>query len=158
MKGTRWGVHVWVVDGTLGLTERVGNLLMRNTRTLTGKVTAINMFKLGEGAYASKDEEGKCEVYRNKIQEEYDGCVLGSKVPRDPPIRGLFGEARIDLIEGAVPVRQKPYMLHGERLEAHKTCAQDWIDRGYIEPIPGGKENSEWLSMTSPVPKKNPGE
>ena len=64
----------------------------------------------------------------------------------------------VDLIEGATPVRQKPFVLHGERLEAHKKITQEWIDNGYIEPIPGGKENSEWLSMTFPVPKKNPGE
>jgi hypothetical protein len=156
MQGTKWGVHAYLVDGTVGFTERVENMLQKK-REVWGK-SQINMFKLGEGNKVEKEEDERIQGYSQKILEEYSGGVLSSKVPKDPPVRGLFGEARIDLIDGAIPVRQKPFVLHGERLEAHKKITQEWIDNGYIEPIPGGKENSEWLSMTFPVPKKGPGE
>ena len=56
------------------------------------------------------------------------------------------------------PCDKKPFVLHGERLEAHKKVTLDWLENGFIEAIPGGKENAEWLSMTFPVPKKTPGE
>ena len=73
-------------------------------------------------------------------------------------MRGKHGYAYIPLKEGATPTRQKPFVLHGERLEAHKQVVKDWLDNGYIEPAEGGPGKSEWLSMTFPVPKKNPGE
>ena len=140
MPGTKLGVHAYLVDGTLGLTDRVANKLKSDTKKVSGKITPVNMFKFGEQGKTGWDDEGKVEEYRKKIHEDFDGTVLGSKVPRDPPIRGLFGEARIDLVDGATPVRQKPFVLHGERLEAHKKVTLDWLENGFIEPIPGGKE------------------
>jgi len=154
--GTRWGVHAYLVNGTVGMSGRVLNMLETETGKALQRLTTINMFKLGEGHQVVGDEEKRVEVYRAKIKEDFDGAVFGSKVPKDPPVRGLFGEARIDLKEGATPVRQKPFVLHGERLEAHKKVTKDWIENGFIEPIPGGKANAEWLSMTFPVPKKDP--
>ena len=103
-------------------------------------------------------EEERIEGFRKRIHETYDGTALGSTVPKNPPKRGPFGEAFIPLKEGAIPTRQKPFVLHGERLEAHKTVTKEWLENGYLEPIEGGPGKSEWLSMTFPVPKKNPGE
>ncbi len=48
--------------------------------------------------------------------------------------------------------------MFGGKLEAHTKVTQEWVDNGYIEPVKGGAGKAGWLSMTFPVPKKNPGE
>ena len=84
----------------------------------------INTFKFGERSEVEKEEEERIQFYSQKILQEYEQVVLSKQVHKDPPIRGKFGETRIHLIEGAKPMRQKPFVLPGERLEAHKTITQ----------------------------------
>ena len=103
-------------------------------------------------------EEERVEELRKKIFADYEGKVLDNRVPRDPPNRGPFGTAHIYLKPGAQPTRQKVYTMFGEKLEAHKQVTKKWIENGYIEPVKGGAGKAGWLSMTFPVPKKNPGE
>ena len=88
----------------MDLTSRVLNMLEVDTEKSEGKLTSVNMFKLGDG-HQSEGEEQRVEACRQKVKEDYEGAVFGSKVPKDPHKRGLFGEARIDLKEGATPVR-----------------------------------------------------
>jgi hypothetical protein len=79
--------------------EHVGN---RNWKGLA-KVDDHPHVQVGHQVVGN--EEKRVDVYRAKIKEDFDGAVFGSKVPKDPPVRGLVGEARIDLKEGATPVR-----------------------------------------------------
>ena len=101
----------------------------------------------------SPETEEKISAYREAIRKDYEGTVLRSTVFPDPPERGRFGYAYIPLKEGAVPVRQKPFFMHGERREALDKITQNWLEMKFIEP-PSSK-NSEWLSQTFPVPKKS---
>ena len=111
-----------------GCDGRVLNVVEADTKKYGEKFITINIFKLGECHQNEGEEQKMAEVYRQKLKEDYDGAVFGSKVPKDPPLRGTFGEARIDLKEGAVPVRQKPLLLHVERFEAHKKVTRiGWI-------------------------------
>ena len=68
-------------------------------------------------------------------------------------MRGLHGQAFITLKEGAIPQRQRPYKQHGEKDEAMKKIAQDWLDKKFIEPPTA--ENCEWLCQAFAVPKKS---
>ena len=106
------------------------------------------MEKLPEGW----DKE-RIENLRAKLHEDYDGTALRDEIEPDPPVRGLFGYAYIPLQENAVPTRQKPFQMYGERQEAFKQIVTDWIDKKFIErPQKGGVE---WLSQGFAVPKKS---
>jgi len=59
MQGTKWGVHAYLVDGTVGFTERVVNMLQKK-REVCGK-SQINMFKLGEGNKVEKEEDERIQ-------------------------------------------------------------------------------------------------
>jgi hypothetical protein len=78
------------VDGTVGFTERVVNMLQKK-REVCGK-SQINMFKLGEGNKVEKEEDERIQRYSQKILEEYSGGVLSSKVPKDPPCVDFSGK------------------------------------------------------------------
>ena len=73
MKGTRWGVHAYLVDGTLELTERVVDVLQGERED---EPVEINMFKLGERNQVEKEEEERIQVYRQKILQYCDEVVL----------------------------------------------------------------------------------
>ena len=62
----------------------------------------------------------RLENLRKKIHEDYDGVDLCDEVHPDPPERGMYGYAYINLKENAIPQRQKPFYQHGERYEAMK--------------------------------------
>ena len=81
MRGTRWGVHAYLVDGTRGLTERVVDMLQSEKEE---EPVEINMFKVGERSEVEKEEEGKIQVYCHKVFQEYDQVVLSKQVPKDP--------------------------------------------------------------------------
>jgi hypothetical protein len=102
-----------------------------------------------------KEEDPRIVEFRKKIETDYEGVVLGSEIPQDPPKRGPYGEAYIPLIESFVPTRTRPFQMFAEKGEAHKKIAQDWIDRHFIEKPPTGTV-VEWLSPSLTVPKKNP--
>ena len=62
----------------------------------------------------------RIEKMRENIHRDYDGVVLREEIVPDPPVRGMFGYAHIPLLENAIPQRQKPFCMHGERQEAYK--------------------------------------
>ena len=150
LRSTRWGVWAYLVDGSLSQISWQG--LWKGTKGKKQLQAAISMFSVR--STLEEPEEERLETIRRRLMEDYSGTVLTSTIPKDPPKRGPHGEAKILLREGAIPVRQKPFMLHGEKAEGHKKVVQEWLDNGYLE-LAG---DSEWLSMTFPVPKKNPGE
>ena len=98
-------------------------------------------------------EDPRMETFQKLLHEEFDGSSLGTYPPFDPPVRNRYGYASIPLKADAVPTRSKPFVMHGERQEAHKIVTEDWENRGYIERQVKG--NCEWLSQTFVVPKKS---
>jgi hypothetical protein len=96
----------------------------------------------------------RLESLRQKIHADFDGTALRTDLIPDPPVRGRYGYAFIPLQENAVPERQKPFQLYGERQEALRKIVDEWIEKKFIErPTKGGVE---WLSQAFPVPKKSP--
>ena len=103
--------------------------------------------------FPSEDaEEAWVEEYRKKIHETYDGIVLREEVIPDPPVRGKYGYAKILLKPDAVPQRQKPFSMHGERNEAMKTITKQWESAKFIEKPTGPVE---WVCQAFAVPKKS---
>ena len=95
----------------------------------------------------------KTEEAKSKLLAEFAKDVLSGKLQKDPPVRGPFGMARIELMPGAAPRRQRSFKMVGEREEALKEILEDYIKRGWLEP-----SFSEWGSPCFVVPKKTPGE
>jgi hypothetical protein len=46
---------------------------------------------------------------------------MGREITPNPPVRGRYGYAFIPLKENATPTRARPFVMHGEKLEAHRT-------------------------------------
>ena len=66
----------------------------------------------------------------------------------DPETRGPFGVARIELKDGAVPMKKKFFRCSGEREEAMDALITKMLDRGWIVP-----SKSEWAAQAFLVPK-----
>ena len=108
----------------------------------------------------TKTNEGKevdgerVEELRKGVHRDYDGPELGTEVFPNPPDRGPDGTAYIPLKEGAVPTRQRPFVMHGERLEGHKAVTKQWREKRFIERPPRGVQ-LKWLSTAFVVSKKD---
>ena len=61
-----------------------------------------------------------------------------------------LGEHHIDLVEGALPVRQRQYRLNPKYSLMVKEEIDRLLEAGFIYPI----NNSEWVSSIVVVPKK----
>ena len=59
-------------------------------------------------------ESQLCNERREKIFAERKDTTLSGKRVKNPSVRGLHGEAFIELKEGAKPKKQRPYENHGE--------------------------------------------
>ena len=93
------------------------------------------------------------EELRAQLLKEYGNTVFCGKTGGDPPVRGPFGEAEIVVKAGAIPVKQRPYQMTGERRAAWVARTDQLIADGKIEPGQGA-----WNSPSFPVPKKKPGQ
>ena len=89
---------------------------------------------------------------KQKILDDYASTVFTGHTTGNPPKRGAFSEAEIILRPGAVPVKQRPYQMTGERRAAWVKLTDQLIHDGKIEP-----GNGPWCSPSFPVPKKKPG-
>ena len=98
----------------------------------------------------AKPEDPQIEKYREAIFERFGKTVLTAEVIPDPPVRGPYGYAYIPLKEHAIPQREKPFKMHGEREEAHRRFTKDWMAHKFIERVEGP---SEWLPQSFVVPK-----
>ena len=96
-------------------------------------------------------EEVQAGEARERLMTEYKDRVFGTKLPKDPPVRGPanIGEASIEICPGVSAVKQRPFQLVGERREAMIKLVQGLIDEGKIE-----KGISPWCSPAFPVAKK----
>ena len=97
-------------------------------------------------------EDPRALYFREKLIEEFKGTSLSGIYPRDPPVRGPFGEAEINLKPGAEPVSVPPYRIAGERHEAHAKLVDEGVRDGKLELGKGA-----WNTPSFPVPKKKPG-
>ena len=78
---------------------------------------------------------------------------ITAEIIPDPPVRGPYGYAYIPLKENAIPQREKPFKMHGEREKAHLKVTEDWLTHKYLErPF---SSNREWLHQSFVVPKKS---
>ena len=95
----------------------------------------------------------RVQGYREEILSRYAKTVLTAEVLPDPPVRGPYGYAHITLKDNAVPQREKPFKMHGEREKAHLQVTKDWLTHNYLEkPFTG---RMEWLHQSFVVPKKS---
>ena len=80
----------------------------------------LNFF-VGSVIAADRPYEGPAvEKLREQLFEEYRDTVFSNKHNPDPPVRGPFGEATIELKPGVTPVKIRPFRIEGERLESWK--------------------------------------
>ena len=101
-------------------------------RKLKGeRVTRVH--ELIEAREGAEEDDPRVEGWKAEIMEEYGKTVLSGEIVPDPPVRGPYGYAYIQLKEGAVPQREKPFRMHGERERAHLQVTEDWITKAYLE-------------------------
>ena len=93
------------------------------------------------------------EEKKSLIMKEFGHDVLSGKLVPNPPVRGPYGEARIELLPGAAPKRARAFQLQGERGEALKKTLEEFQNLGWIEV-----SYSDWGSPAFMVPKKVQGE
>ena len=63
-------------------------------------------------------EGDEVQKRRERILQEYASSVFSGKTTGNPPVRGPYSEAEIQLKEGAIPLKQRPYQMSGERRTA----------------------------------------
>ena len=73
---------------------------------------------------------------RKAIHKDYDGAVFAKEVLPNPPIRGPYGLAFIPLKEGAIPQRTRPFVMQGEKLEAHKKLLSSGVRLILLRDLP----------------------
>ena len=124
------------------------------------KQLALHLHQIGHAdkfvssvVVANNPYEGpEIEKLRATILEEYHDTVFADKHNREPPIRGPYGEATIELKPGVTPVKQRPFRMQGERYEAWKSLIDKLEEDGKIEDGEG-----PWNSPSFPVLTKTPG-
>ena len=90
---------------------------------------------------------------RSGIVEKFKCDVLSGTLHKDPPVRGPYGEASINLKAGAKPKRMRGFQVHGPKAEALEKMVEDFTEIGWLEP-----SYSEWGSAAFVVPKKEEGQ
>jgi hypothetical protein len=101
-------------------------------------------------------EDPRVQTVRDRILSDYEDVATDKKEAReiDPANRGPFGTAKIELLPGAVPKKDRPFRLVGERATALADKVKEFEERGWIEEAPA----SEWAARAFVVPKPTPGE
>ena len=97
-------------------------------------------------------ENPKVAELKERLINAYLGLFSGG-ANKNPPDRGRFGTAKINVKPNPKIYRHREYQLQGDRAEAMKRLLAEFIERGWIEP-----SDSEWASPASIVPKKKEGE
>ena len=107
-----------------------------------------------QGVVVASDQFGgsKVEEAMREIMETYKDSVFKDRHDGDPPVRGPFGEATIKLMHDAVPCKQRPFQLNGDKKQAWKDLLDKLIADGKLED-----GVSSWNSPSFPVPTKTPG-
>ena len=122
--------------------------------------TAVDLIKQGHAEHFIDSvvvvqeplDSEEVEGLRRQILARYAETVFNPGPIRDPPVRGPFGEATIELKAGVTPVKQRMFQIQGSRREAWESLIDRFEAEGKIEP-----GVSAWSSPSFPVPKKNSG-
>lgn len=102
------------------------------------------------------EEDPRAEGLRAEIRKEFHDVLAHTDVviPDIPKeIRGPSGIAKIELLPGAIPKKERPFRMVGEREAALEELIQEFIAKKWIAP-----SDSEWASRAFVVPKAAPGE
>ena len=85
--------------------------------TLMDSGTAVQFIK---GFVSSGDswQGSRVEDLRAPVLGDFQNTVFLGRTYGNPPKRCEFGEAEIELYPGAIPVKQRPYPLTGDRRKA----------------------------------------
>ena len=62
-------------------------------------------------------ESQLCNEQKEKIFAKRRDTTLSGKLIKNPPVRGLHGEAFIELKAGVKPKKRQPYKNHGKKQE-----------------------------------------
>ena len=82
-----------------------------------------------------------CSRKTEQIFKEQKDTTLSGKLVQNPPVRGQFGEAFIELHEGYKAKKQRPYEHHGQKHEIlRKIIERNLRQFGCLE----GCMTSEW--------------
>ena len=78
----------------------------------------------------STEEHPEAGPYIQKIQEDYRDVLFEISLAKDvdPRNRGPFGVAHIELQDGAIPQKRKPFRMLGEKEEAFRKLIQKFLD------------------------------
>ena len=60
-------------------------------------------------------EGEEVEQVRQNLFREYASSVFTTEAPKVRPVRGPYGEASIEIKPGAQPVKQRPFLIQGNR-------------------------------------------
>ena len=89
-----------------------------------------------------KKEKVKCipEWVKGLLEEHED--IFREMIPEDSPDANIglvdpTAQHTIPLIDGAVPVKMRPYAMSAAEMEILQIILQDLIEKGYIEEKPG---------------------
>lgn len=102
------------------------------------------------GVIESGAQHPESGPYVAKILELFDSELNEPKLAKDvdESLRGPYGVARIDLIDGAVPLAKRPFRTLGERELALKGFIEKFKERGWIRD-----SKSPWAAQAFIVPK-----
>lgn len=67
----------------------------------------------GKGTVEARDpyEDDQVIALRTQLLQDFAGTMFATETLGDPPIRGPYGEAVIQLKKGAIPVKQKMFHI-----------------------------------------------
>ena len=113
-----------------------------------------DLVKLCSTVVAGEHVESQlCNEQREKIFAERNDTTLSGKLVKTPPVRGLHGEAFIELKEGAKPKTQRAYKNDGKQHEILRDVIQRNLQEfGWLEAC----MTSEWCCAPFTVPKPPP--
>ena len=147
--------NLWDFDtGPTYLQEAVDTDLFRDIRKKILPAKAEEVAKVFSTVIPGDQVDTElCSKSREKIFEERKDTTLSGKLIKDPPVRGQFGEAFIELREGYKAKKQRPYENHGHKHEIlRKIIERNLREFGWLE----GCMTSEWCCSPFTVPKPPP--
>ena len=131
----------------------LGHLGRPPERSCGGTPQVSSVVQVPGKAKAESDECPKIQALRARLKQKYGDTFFSGKPVFSPPVRGPYGEAKIQLKPDPRVYRHQEFALRGERKEAMEKILRDFIERGWLEPC-----HSEWTSPCFVVPKKVAGE
>ena len=135
-------------DGPLGYLGR-----SPEPKPCEGTPQVSSLVQVPEEAKAESDNCLKIKALRARLKHKYGKTFFSGKPEFPTPVRGPYGEAKIQLRQDPGVYRHREFALRGERKEAMEKIIREFIERGWLEPC-----YSEWASPCFVVLNKVAGE